>query len=179
MTMSLRGSWVATTALDPSRRRGENCVTVDRIIARSRAAGGHSPTARSSRNGCEDRREAADGAFVGMKRFESFTDDDAGEKATMVQVDRLEIVEVGGARADPRAGIALLWKMVRRLVGVLAAVGRRELAASAAARLVEGTEAKSPSRAALTAPAAELFLEAVLYQGDDGPEPIRPVITIE
>jgi tRNA U38,U39,U40 pseudouridine synthase TruA len=68
--------------------------------------------------------------------------------------------------------------MVRRIVGVLAAVGRGEMDPSAAARLFEAPTGDD-STAALTAPAAGLFLEAVLYVGDLPPGPPRPVLFIE
>ena len=62
------------------------------------------------------------------------------------------------------------------MVGVLAAVGRGDLEASDAARLIEAKSAGSA--AALTAPAAGLFLERVMYKGDPAPPPIAPVILI-
>jgi tRNA pseudouridine38-40 synthase len=123
-------------------------------------------------------REAA-GAFIGMKDFESFTADDPAEKSTRVLVDRVDIAEAGALVLIRLQGSHFLWKMVRRMVGVLAAVGRRELDPSAAARLVEAGEVTAISPAALAAPAAGLFLEAVLYEGDEGPGPIRPVIGID
>jgi tRNA U38,U39,U40 pseudouridine synthase TruA len=63
------------------------------------------------------------------------------------------------------------------MVGVLAAVGRGELTPADAAGLLHDPGSTPP--AALAAPAAGLFLEAVLYKGDEGPGPLRPVITIE
>jgi hypothetical protein len=60
-------------------------------------------------------------------------------------------------------------------------VGRGEVDAEAAARLL-GDEPDRPASiapAALTAPAAGLFLEHVSYRGDRGPGPIRPLISIE
>jgi len=71
-----------------------------------------------------------------------------------------------------------LWKMVRRMVGVLAAVGRGDLKPSDAGRLLHGDEGAA-TPAALSAPAAGLFLEAVLYEGDAGPGPIRPVLNMD
>jgi tRNA U38,U39,U40 pseudouridine synthase TruA len=68
--------------------------------------------------------------------------------------------------------------MVRRMVGVLAAVGRGELKPADAARLLHD-ERSAVTPAALAAPAAGLFLEAVLYKGDAGPGLIRPVLDIE
>jgi tRNA pseudouridine38-40 synthase len=122
-----------------------------------------------------------DGAasFVGMKNFEAFTADDPEEKSTRVLVDRVEIAEAGALVLIRVQGSHFLWKMVRRMVGVLAACGRRELSAADAAGFLEDSGTASAAPAALAAPAAGLFLEAVLYPGDPPPGPMRPVMTIE
>jgi tRNA pseudouridine38-40 synthase len=122
-------------------------------------------------------REAAT-AFLGLKDFAAFTDDDPDEKSTRVLVDRLEIVESGALILVRIQGSHFLWKMVRRIVGVLVAVGRRELGAADAASFLGG-RAGGETAAALTAPAAGLFLEHVQYKGDSGPGPVRPVVLIE
>jgi tRNA pseudouridine38-40 synthase len=118
-------------------------------------------------------------AFVGMKNFEAFTADDPDEKSTRVLVDRIDIVEAGALMLIRIQGSHFLWKMVRRMVGVLAAVGRGDLAAADAAAFLEGKGSGAAAPAALAAPAAGLFLESVLYKGDPGPGAIRPVLTIE
>jgi tRNA pseudouridine38-40 synthase len=115
-------------------------------------------------------RDAAKG-FVGMKDFQGFTDDDPDEKSTLVLVDGLEIVESGPLVLVRVQGSHFLWKMVRRLVGVLAAVGRGELQPQAV------TDPRIDV-AALTAPAAGLFLEGVYYAGDPGPGPIVPMLNM-
>jgi tRNA pseudouridine38-40 synthase len=125
-------------------------------------------------------RHAAE-SFVGMKDFAGFTEDDPETKSTVVLVDSLELVEAGALLLIRIQGSHFLWKMVRRIVGVLAAVGRGELREGDAARLLsEGADAGAkPTPAALTAPAAGLFLEGVYYEGDAGPGPLRPLIAIE
>ena len=115
-------------------------------------------------------RDAA-ALFVGKKDFRGFTDDDPDEKSTIVQVEALDIVEDGSLVLVRVQGSHFLWRMVRRIVGVLAAVGRGELRAAAA--LDAGVDV-----AALTAPSAGLFLEGVYYQGDAGPGPVRPALRI-
>lgn len=122
---------------------------------------------------------AASTAFLGMKNFETFTADDPEEKSTRVLVDRIEIEEAGALVLVRVQGSHFLWKMVRRMIGVLAAIGRGELKPSDAARLLEEQPGASASPAALAAPASGLFLEAVLYKGDAGPGPITPVLDIE
>jgi tRNA pseudouridine38-40 synthase len=112
-----------------------------------------------------------------MKDFRAFTDDEPEEKSTRVLVESIEIVESGALILIRVQGSHFLWKMVRRVIGVLAAVGRKELEPSDAARLLSD-DPGGTKPAALAAPAAGLFLEAVLYKGDRAPGPIRPVINI-
>ena len=121
---------------------------------------------------------AATAAFVGMKDFRAFTDDEPEEKSTRVLVEAIDIVENGALILIRVQGSHFLWKMVRRMVGVLAAVGRKELTPSGAARLLQEEQPTGTGPAALAAPAAGLFLEAVLYKGDSAPKPIAPVINI-
>ena len=108
-----------------------------------------------------DRMRAAAAGLVGFADFRAFTDDDPDEKSTTVLVDRLEIVERGSLVLIRIVGSHFLWKMVRRVVGVLAAVGRGELKAAEVARLLTGNS-ELPAR--LTAPASGLFLERVFYE---------------
>ena len=110
----------------------------------------------------ERMREAA-ARFVGFHDFQSFSDDDPEEKSTQVLVDALDIYEDGDLILIHIEGSHFIWKMVRRLVGVLVEVGRGGLTVeAAAAMLVERSEL--PAR--LTAPASGLFLERVYYEGD-------------
>jgi tRNA pseudouridine38-40 synthase len=115
----------------------------------------------------EAMREAA-AAFIGLRNFEAFTADDPDEKSTKVLVDAIEIEEQGALVLIRVRGSHFLWKMVRRMVGVLAAVGRGEIAAAAAASFLDPARATGAreTAAALAAPAAGLFLEAVRYEGD-------------
>ena len=119
-------------------------------------------------------------AFVGMKNFESFTDDEPGEKSTLVLVEGLDIVEAGALILIRIQGSHFLWKMFRRIVGVLAAVGRGDMRATDAGALLNEKPAGGQRviPAALTAPAAGLFLEGVYYQGDADPGPLVPVVQI-
>ena len=118
-----------------------------------------------------DRMRESAATFVGMRDFRGFTDDDPADKSTVILVDRLEIAETDALVLIRIHGSHFIWKMVRRIVGVLAAVGRGELAPAAA-------HDPTVDVAALTAPAAGLFLEGVYYHGDRGPGPMIPVINI-
>jgi tRNA pseudouridine38-40 synthase len=111
------------------------------------------------------RMRAAAAAFEGFHDFAGFTDDDPGEKSTDVQVSRVEVVEDGALLLVRVEGSHFLWKMVRRMVGVLVAVGRGDLEVTDIAELLA---APSGLPAQLTAPAAGLFLERVRYRGGEG-----------
>lgn len=124
-------------------------------------------------------RDAA-AAFAGMKDFAAFTDDDPDEKSTVVLLEDIEIAEAGALILIRVRGSHFLWKMVRRIVGVLAAVGRGDLRTQDAVAMLSGSiDRKAPTAAELTAPAAGLFLEGVYYGKSDGPGPIRPVPAID
>jgi tRNA pseudouridine38-40 synthase len=114
---------------------------------------------------------AAAAVFTGRKDFRGFTDDDPDAKSTVVVVERLELAESGSLILIRVQGSHFLWKMVRRLVGVLAAVGRGGIAPGDAM-------SDAVDVAALTAPAAGLFLEGVYYAGDPGPGPLRALLEI-
>ena len=107
-------------------------------------------------------------AFVGMSDFRSFAasgsrDEGDAPASTVVLVDQVEIVEQGGLILVSVQGSHFLWKMVRRMVGVLVDIGRGDLPPDAIrTMLAEGSAA--PAR--LTAPPSGLFLEKVFYEGD-------------
>jgi tRNA pseudouridine38-40 synthase len=113
------------------------------------------------------RMGAASQALVGMKDFQSFAESDESKASpphsTVVLVERLAVVESGDLVLIGIEGSHFLWKMVRRIVGVLAAVGRGELEPSGVAALLADS---SDLPARLTAPASGLFLERVYYKGD-------------
>jgi tRNA U38,U39,U40 pseudouridine synthase TruA len=66
---------------------------------------------------------------------------------------------------------------VRRLVGVLVAIGRGDLAPADVDRLLRGG-GRGPTPAQLTAPASGLFLARVFYEGDDRSVPVVPVLNV-
>ena len=113
-------------------------------------------------------RAAAD-VFSGMKDFRSFTDDSAEDKSTVVAIERIELVEDGDLLLVRVEGSHFLWKMVRRMVGVLVDVGAGGTSIEKAATFLHEDSA-IPAK--LTAPASGLFLERVYYRG----ETRRPVL---
>jgi tRNA pseudouridine38-40 synthase len=113
--------------------------------------------------------------FEGMHDFRSYSDQGAREGDTRVKLERVELVEAGGLLLVRVLGSHFLWKMVRRLVGVIAEVGRGGLALKEAERFLRE---RSDVPATLTAPPSGLFLERVLYAGDAPPGPLRPVLNL-
>jgi tRNA pseudouridine38-40 synthase len=105
-------------------------------------------------------------AFVGMRDFRSFaapaaTGEAGTPPSTVVLVDAIEIEEDGDLLLVSIQGSHFLWKMVRRMVGVLVEIGKGAMPAGAIrTMLAEGSTA--PAR--LTAPPSGLFLERVFYR---------------
>jgi tRNA pseudouridine38-40 synthase len=113
--------------------------------------------------------------FVGMRDFKSFAvadDDDDGSKSTLVLLDRLDIVEAESLVLVAIEGSHFLWKMVRRIVGVLVEIGRGGLNPNAVGQYLTETSA-APAK--LTAPASGLFLERVYYKNDRRDAAVRAV----
>jgi tRNA pseudouridine38-40 synthase len=119
----------------------------------------------------ERMREAA-AAFSGRLDFRGFTDDDPDEKSTLVHLAPIEIRDSPDALLIVVEGSHFLWKMVRRIVGVLVAAGTGVLR-PAETRALLGAPSALPAQ--LTAPASGLFLARVTYPGDPpSPLPLPP-----
>jgi len=110
---------------------------------------------------------------LGLHDFQSFTEVKPEQAATRVKLDRLEIAEEGALILFRVEASHFLWKLVRRLVGVLAEVGRGKLSARDVRAFLE---ARSETPARLTAPPSGLFLERVFYEGDNRERPLRPAL---
>jgi len=122
------------------------------------------------------RMTAAARLFVGLKDFASFTDDDPEEKSTKVLVESVTVGEAPDLILIRVEGSHFLWKMVRRIVGVLAEVGRGKMTEEEVRGFIRGTSAE-PAR--FTAPPSGLFLEKVFYEGERRTLPLRPVLNLE
>ena len=114
--------------------------------------------------------------FVGFHDFRSFSDSDPEDTSTQVLLDTLEVFEDGDLVLIHVEGSHCLWKMVRRLVGVLVEIGRGRLSEVDAIAMLT---APSELPARLTAPASGLFLERVFYEGDARDAPVHtPVVLL-
>jgi tRNA pseudouridine38-40 synthase len=119
-------------------------------------------------------RQAAN-RFSGMHDFQSFSDDDPGEKSTDVLVEAVEIAEEGDLLLIRVAGSHFLWKMVRRMVGVLVEIGKGDLKGP---DLDAFLSAPSGTPARVTAPASGLFLECVAYSSGHGRRPLTAAVAV-
>jgi tRNA pseudouridine38-40 synthase len=122
-----------------------------------------------------ERMRAAARRFVGFHDFRTFSDVDPDETSTDVLIDTLDLHEDEDLIVFHVEGSHFLWKMVRRLVGVLVEVGRGGLTEEDAAQLLTTADGL-PAR--LTAPASGLFLERVFYEGDARDVELRPPVVV-
>jgi tRNA pseudouridine38-40 synthase len=107
--------------------------------------------------------ESASKVFIGLHNFASFSDDDPEEKSTKVLIDNIRLKEEDDLILIRITGSHFIWKMVRRIVGVLVEVGRGKMSSE---DLIYYLNHKSDEPARFTAPPAGLFLEKVYYDGD-------------
>ena len=113
--------------------------------------------------------------FAGMHDFRSFSDDDPDEKSTAVLIDEVTVGEDGDLVLVRVGGSHFLWKMVRRMVGVLVEIGRGGLSV---AHVDEFLREPSATPAKLTAPSSGLFLERVFYEGDARDLPLAAAVPV-
>jgi len=110
------------------------------------------------------RMQAAAEIFRGFHDFASFADRRIDKHlSTDVQIGRTEFATWGDLIVFRITGSHFLWKMVRRLVGIMVEAGRGNLTPAQVRGML--TEA-SALPAQCTAPASGLFLAQVLYEGD-------------
>lgn len=118
------------------------------------------------------RMQAAAARFTGRHDYRAFSDDDPEEKSTAVEVEEVTIAEDGDVILIRVGGSHFIWKMVRRMVGVLVEAGKGQFEFPGVAAIEPGLPAR------LTAPAAGLFLERVFYPGDPRQWPLRPALPV-
>jgi tRNA pseudouridine38-40 synthase len=104
-------------------------------------------------------RDAAE-SMVGFHDFRSFGMTEKEGKSTMVDLTRIEIKEDADRIYLHITGSHFLWKMVRRMVGVLVEVGRGNLTKADVENYLN-TASREPAR--FTAPPSGLFLDKVEY----------------
>ncbi|MEJ7860924.1 MAG: tRNA pseudouridine(38-40) synthase TruA [Pyrinomonadaceae bacterium] len=108
-------------------------------------------------------REAAQ-MLVGKHNFRSFCEVENERDLTVIAVEKAEVFTDGALILFRIGANYFLWKMVRRIVGMLVEVGRGNLSYDGFQRLLK-FPSDAPSK--FTAPSSGLFLEKVLYRGGE------------
>ena len=108
--------------------------------------------------------QQAAGLLVGMHDFTSFTDRQVvKKKSPLVMINKTQVAETDELVLLRIVGSHFLWKMVRRIVGVLAEIGREQLSLADLQRFLQ--EPVNLSR--FTAPAQGLFFERAFYNQEE------------
>lgn len=114
--------------------------------------------------------------LVGRHDFRSFCEIEEGKRlSTVIVVDKAEVFADGDLICFRIGASHFFPKMVRRIVGLLAEVGRSDMSYDAFARLLK-FESDVPAK--FTAPSSGLFLEKVIYKSDAPPSERRSIVTI-
>ena len=121
-----------------------------------------------------ERMEHCARMFVGKHDFHNFTERPGEQGSTLVVVEDLRLKPHEDLILVRFAASHFLWKMVRRVVGVLVQVGMGTLQVETVNQFLK----KPPAEVGQwTAPAAGLFLERVLYPGESLSNKIQPAIS--
>ncbi|MEW6594527.1 MAG: tRNA pseudouridine(38-40) synthase TruA [Thermodesulfobacteriota bacterium] len=104
--------------------------------------------------------ERATRLMVGMHDFAAFAEKQELKKSTKVLLHQVALAEEGDFLLIRVVGSHFLWKMVRRMVGILVEVGRGRLTEEDVRQMLTG---KSELPARHTAPPSGLFFERAFY----------------
>jgi tRNA pseudouridine38-40 synthase len=103
--------------------------------------------------------------LIGRHDFRAFRAEDSSrpDESSIVVVEDAGIEIEGDLIVFRITASHFVWRMVRRIVGVLVRLGRGEITEADFARLLDGQTNSELDVAAWTAPASGLFLERVIY----------------
>ncbi|MBV9495131.1 MAG: tRNA pseudouridine(38-40) synthase TruA [Acidobacteria bacterium] len=114
--------------------------------------------------------------LAGRHDFTAFTDKRLDEnESRIVVVERCEVGVADDLILMRIAASHYLWKMVRKLVGVLADVGRGTVREQAIPEMLR----PDAPLVQPTAPPSGLFLEAVTYKGETFDRPLVPIVPVK
>lgn len=120
--------------------------------------------------------------LLGRHNFVAFSDKREDEKSTVVEVETVELKMDGDLILFRIGASHFLWKMVRRIVGALVAVGRRKITVEQFANLVtsnRNTATQIFDIAANTAPPSGLFLESIVYHKAERPRQLISTFSVK
>jgi tRNA pseudouridine38-40 synthase len=116
------------------------------------------------------RMSEATRSYIGKHDFSMYREKGEDPSSTIVVVTRCELRAHGNLILLRIGASHFLWKMVRRIVGVIVEVGRGNLAP-------QRLDCLTPAEVAgWTAPPSGLFLEYVRYPNDAPPGPLLPAV---
>jgi tRNA pseudouridine38-40 synthase len=115
------------------------------------------------------------GMFEGRHDFRSFAERPDELGSTIVVVDQVRCDRVDDLILIRFGASHFLWKMVRRLVGVMVKVGAGNLEIADAEDFIKKWSRDVGQH---TAPASGLFLEKVVYPNDSPPSTLRPAMPV-
>ena len=101
--------------------------------------------------------------FLGLKDYKSFGIQEKKGESTLVELISLKIYEIDDSILIHIVGSHFLWRMVRRIVGVLVEVGRGRMSDK---DIIEFFREKSEVPSQFTAPPSGFYLERVYYKND-------------
>jgi tRNA pseudouridine38-40 synthase len=120
--------------------------------------------------------------LIGRHDFERFADQRREEGSTIVLVESVEMDAAGDLILFRIGASHFLWKMVRRIVGILVEIGRGNLRADQFGAFLKSQPLdpmlQNFSIAAHTAPSSGLFLERVIYDVEDEMPALQPVFHV-
>ena len=117
--------------------------------------------------------QKAAAVFVGFHDFRGFTAVDPDEVSTKVKIEVVDVVEAGDLILVRIRGSHFLWKMVRRLVGVIVEVGR---GTADACRCPDTPREPGGPAGGADGPPSGLYLEQVIYEGEEFDRPLVPAV---
>ncbi len=154
-----------------ARHHAEERFYLYQISTRRTAFGKHFVWWIKDRLNIQWMQEAAK-TFVGRHDFAVYSDKREEPASTLVEVTECELCSFGHLLLFRIGASHFLWKMVRRIVGVLVESGRGNIA------LRNFDKLTSAEIARWTAPPSGLFLEYVRYPGDAPPGPPAPAVML-
>jgi tRNA pseudouridine38-40 synthase len=126
------------------------------------------------------RMQRAGALLRGRHDFVRFCEHRADQTSTLVEVTSASVTRFEALIVVRIEASHFLWKMVRRVVGSLVAVGAGELQLDGFRSLLAGVSpaAGSGTPAEWTAPPSGLFLEGIRYEGDPSLAAVAPAIPV-
>jgi len=129
-----------------------------------------------------DLMASAASLLPGRHDFALFSERPQDQPSTEVVLESAQVEDFGSLVVIRLVASHFLWKMARRIVGVLVRIGAGEMSAAELKKLLEPSnpDAVLAGRPAeWTAPPSGLFLERIAYEGDPPLPPLRPAVPVE